>query len=562
MSYEIPIAFFIWRRPELTEKVFARISEIKPNTLIIIADGYQDDDLENKAKCLATRQVVSQIDWPCNVHRQYADQHIGLQNRVETGLDYVFSIVDRAIILEDDCLPEQTFFDYLEFMLNFYENDERIACISGDKPPCIDFDDSSYAFTIYPMIWGWATWKRVWLTHDRHMNKWPSIRNSNFILDKIGSQRAAEFWQSWFDKQYLRENNSWAIGFTFTCLINNMLSIIPKNNLIKNIGFGVDSTHTFDSNDPRANAFTSPMSLPLVHPSSIATAKIDSQIEQTVFSGDTMAHYKSLLKQLQENSNVVMDENYYLSLAEQEINKNSVNWNKYHNCLAASKLLPQNKIGLIIGCNYGEECKDFIDFGARYIVGIDPIHDIGKNYIDHRVTYHTAYAERLPLADESVDFIYSFSTFQHIDGLGAAYREAYRVLRPGGIIRTIASPLWNSRTGPHWGSDFAELNWLHLRVKESELIEFLESSKNPIFKKYTTDQIKYFLDPRHFNRRFARDYIISASICEGWEILENEILMEDRGNIDNEIIEHLNKIGYSQIEIFGVTHSFLAKKSM
>ena len=123
--------------------MFQRISSVRPTTLIIVADGPRDGDEESGRRCSAARKVVESVDWPCEVHRDYASKHLGLRTRLEAGFDFAFSIVERAIFIEDDCLPEPTFFRYVEELLDFYENDHRIACISGYKPPGVLVDGAS-----------------------------------------------------------------------------------------------------------------------------------------------------------------------------------------------------------------------------------------------------------------------------------------------------------------------------------------------------------------------------------------------------------------------------------
>lgn len=287
---ETPVVFFIWRRPELTRRVFARIAATRPKCLIIVADGAIDGDADTERRCAAARDVVERIDWACEVHRDYASQHLGLRTRLETGLDFAFSIANSAIIIEDDCLPEQTFFHYAQDLLRFYEDDEQIGCISGYKPPDISIQGSSYAFTRYPLIWGWATWRRVWMAHDRAMHSWPQAKQNNLMLSIMRSANAADFWTAWFDQQYSERPNLYAVRFMYSCFASNLYSIVPSVNLISNLGYGIDATHTVELDSPHANAPTGTMTWPLIHPAVRDRVPVDRQIERTIFSHDPNAY--------------------------------------------------------------------------------------------------------------------------------------------------------------------------------------------------------------------------------------------------------------------------------
>lgn len=299
---ETPIAFLIWQRPSLTAKVFARIREVQPKQLIIIADGPKEDSPESAIRCKKTREVVENIDWPCEVFRDYSPTNMGPQDRIESGLDFIFNHVERAIILEDDCLPDLSFFPYVEELLERYADDERVGCIGGDKPAQVHVDSNySYDFTNYTMIWGWATWRRVWQKHDRSMKLWPAAQATGFLDRLFQSETAARFWSNWFNRQYHRDMLAWDIGLTFSCWLNGMRSIIPANNLIANIGFGVDATHTLSNDDPRSNQITQRMLFPLRHPTSINNSKeTDKSIEKNVFSGDGFA-FRNLYRGIEFN---------------------------------------------------------------------------------------------------------------------------------------------------------------------------------------------------------------------------------------------------------------------
>lgn len=261
-----PVALFIYKRPKLTIEVLTQISKVKPSTLLIIADGPRNKEEINK--CNAARKIIEQVDWSCKILTNYSDVNLGCRKRVSSGLDWIFERHESAIILEDDCVPHVTFFKFCEILLERYRNDERIMMIGGSNPQFrhrLTFD--SYYFSKYALIWGWATWRRAWHHYDVDMKQWPKLRNSSFLLDIHKSKIEAEHWKKRLEKAYAG-HNTWDHQWSLACWLNNGFSILPNINLITNIGFGRDATHTQLTNDmSRLSVSTAPITFPLKHPS-------------------------------------------------------------------------------------------------------------------------------------------------------------------------------------------------------------------------------------------------------------------------------------------------------
>ena len=187
------VAFFIYRRPELTARVFAEIRKARPERLLIVADGPKND--EERPKCAATRAVVENVDWPCEVLKNYADVNLGCRKCVSSGLGWVFAHVEEAIILEDDCLPHPSFFRYCAELLDRYRNDERVMHISGDYfMKRLHPTPFSYYFSRCPYIWGWATWRRAWRHYDVEMRLWPQFRDSGLMANLWQSKDQQRHW--------------------------------------------------------------------------------------------------------------------------------------------------------------------------------------------------------------------------------------------------------------------------------------------------------------------------------------------------------------------------------
>jgi hypothetical protein len=185
-----PVAFIIFNCPETTDRVFEQIAKAKPSKLLVIADGPRENSPGEAERCAAVRSIIDNVDWDCEVLTNYSDVNLGCKRRIASGLDWVFDTVEEAIILEDDCLPDPTFFRFCDELLEKYRDDERITMISGDN---FQFDrkktDSSYYFSRDPHIWRWASWRHVWKNYDVDMQLWPEIRDGGW-LNYLETQKA------------------------------------------------------------------------------------------------------------------------------------------------------------------------------------------------------------------------------------------------------------------------------------------------------------------------------------------------------------------------------------
>jgi hypothetical protein len=268
MPLSTPVAFFIFNRPETTARVFEEIRRAEPKQLLIVADGPRADRPGEDQKCAAARRITERIEWPCEVVRNFSDVNLGCRNRLSSGLDWVFSTVEEAIILEDDCLPDPSFFLFCLVLLTHYRGDEGIMMISGDD---LQFGrrhtSYSYYYSRYAYIWGWASWRRAWRHYDVHMNRWPKMRESGWLDNVLDDARSVRYWTSIFDRVWRGEIDTWDFQWTFACWMQKGLSVMPHVNLVSNIGFasGLEATHTVTSG-PYARMSRHGLSLPLRHP--------------------------------------------------------------------------------------------------------------------------------------------------------------------------------------------------------------------------------------------------------------------------------------------------------
>jgi hypothetical protein len=262
-----PVAFIIFNRPDTTERVFAEIAKAKPPKLLVVGDGPRANRAGESDKVALTRAIIDRVDWDCEVLTNFSDVNLGCKMRVSSGLDWVFEQVEEAIILEDDCLPDPTFFRYCQELLEHYRHDQRVGMITGDNFQLGNRrNDDSYYFSKYVHIWGWASWRDRWdVSYDVTMAQWPRIRDEGWIADMVGNTRETNLWKRIYERVHRGEIDTWDYQWVFANWLEGRLSVTPSVNLISNIGFGPDATHTVVSGD-LANMPVEEMSFPLIHP--------------------------------------------------------------------------------------------------------------------------------------------------------------------------------------------------------------------------------------------------------------------------------------------------------
>jgi len=261
---DTPVVLFIFRRPETTAKVFREIRKARPKKLYIVSDGARFEKLGESELVSRTREVVANIDWPCEVSRIYATTNLGLRERILSGLDEVLAKEEQAIVLEDDCLPSESFFSFCSEMLNKHATNENVALVSGFNFAPTKNTDEDYFFTYSTYIWGWATWARTWkeFRAARQVEAW-SENEIHSIKDTFASKiQKVEFLGMMAIAHTL---NTWDISLAVWVRQNRKLTVVPSVNLIENIGFGADATHTkfeaFDVQVPASNFLA-----PIRHP--------------------------------------------------------------------------------------------------------------------------------------------------------------------------------------------------------------------------------------------------------------------------------------------------------
>lgn len=263
-----PIAFIIFNRPRHTRESFAAIRAQRPPKLLIIADGPRPGHPTDAQRCEETREIVAHIDWPCEILRNYSDINLGCKKRVSSGLDWVFDQVERAIILEDDCIPHDDFFPFCDELLNRYENDPRVWVITGNNfQHGKKRGDASYYFSKFNHCWGWATWRRAWKHYQVDIPFWPKWKLTPDWRKKVPNSLEQKIWSDLLDRVQKGEIDTWDYQWTACVWYHGGLTATPNVNLVTNIGFGPDATHTVKQGDEEGMPIH-PLG-PLTHPKKI-----------------------------------------------------------------------------------------------------------------------------------------------------------------------------------------------------------------------------------------------------------------------------------------------------
>ena len=283
-----PITLITFNRPETTKRVFDVIREQKPSKLFLVSDGPRDGVVLDVERVEQTRVILNQVDWPCEVHRLYFETNQGCGKSLPMSLDWVFQSVDSSIILEDDCLPGVDFFRFCSELLIKYKSENKIFSIGGhrnDGPDEIDGD--SYFYSKYPAIWGWATWKNRWEVFDLEMKQWPMLSESNWLRNVLGQHKFELYWKRLFDKM-ATDHHVWDYALFYSCWLNKKINIRSKVNLIENIGFGSDATHTKTEQERSFTRRIGEMPFSIIHPIElIVEDQTEHRIEWVNYSGMT-----------------------------------------------------------------------------------------------------------------------------------------------------------------------------------------------------------------------------------------------------------------------------------
>lgn len=268
--FSTPVLFIIFNRPETTQLVFEAIRKVRPPRLYVAADGPRPGVATDKLKCAQARKIVDRIDWPCELKTLLRENNLNCGKAPSSAMSWFFEHETEGIILEDDCLPSESFFWFCQELLERYRYDNRVMHIGGNNflDNWKSNNDYSYYFSRNGFIWGWATWRRAWNLFDYDIKLYEKVKSSgyfdNFFLNRIEKLYRLRK----FDKTIARRGNVdwWDYQWEFCRYINSGLSIVPEKNLVRNLGFGADATHTTNGSSRSATMEAFELPFPLKHP--------------------------------------------------------------------------------------------------------------------------------------------------------------------------------------------------------------------------------------------------------------------------------------------------------
>jgi len=248
------VLFIVFNRPDTTQQVFEQIKNAQPARLYIAADGPRSHKNGEDELCEQVRNIAQQVDWPCKVKTLFRDNNLGCKEAVSSGIDWFFEHEEEGIILEDDCLPANSFFSFCDEMLEKYRHDTRVRHICGcNLQQGNKRGDASYYFSNLTLVWGWAGWRRVWNDYDKTLAKYDEQVIRPQLSKIFADPLIVDSWEAIFKELKAGHINTWDYQLTFLNFFNNGLSVIPNKNLVSNIGYGSNSTHTANSANQFAN---------------------------------------------------------------------------------------------------------------------------------------------------------------------------------------------------------------------------------------------------------------------------------------------------------------------
>jgi len=260
-----PILFLTFNRPNTTAQVFEAIRAVRPARLYVAADGPRPDRPGEAERCADVRRIATSVDWPCEVRSLFREQNLGCRRAVSGAITWFFEHELEGIILEDDTLPDPSFFRYCNLLLERYRDVPEVMAICGGAyfPPRLA-PHESYCFSHLFDPWGWATWRRAWQSYDYDLSTLDTVAASGQF--RRFDQSFTDFWITIFKNTKEEQYDSWAYRWIFTILRDSGLVAMPNRNLVSNLGFGEGATHTVDRQSNLASLATKELTFPLQHP--------------------------------------------------------------------------------------------------------------------------------------------------------------------------------------------------------------------------------------------------------------------------------------------------------
>lgn len=276
-----PVLFLVFNRLDTTAKVFEAIRNAKPKRLYVASDGPRESRDHEEQKVQEVRKyILEQIDWNCEVKTLFREKNLGCKKAVSEAVTWFFQNEEMGIILEDDCLPSPGFFGYCENLLKHYKDDMRVWHISGANVCSEDLtSDYTYHFSVYPGVWGWASWANRWQHYDSDLKH---VLDDSFIKKVLSNKKTIKYWTSIFHKMKAKQIDTWDFQWVFTVWLKNGFAITPNINQISNIGFGVGATHTTDPESALSKLKARNIDI-IIHPKEMLVSRENDDLLSTKF---------------------------------------------------------------------------------------------------------------------------------------------------------------------------------------------------------------------------------------------------------------------------------------
>jgi hypothetical protein len=262
-----PVLILGFNRPHLMTVLIERLREVRPTRVYVAIDGSRANRPDERWSVQQCRELVASIDWTTNVRTRFGDRNLGCGLAVSSAIEWFLTSEERGIVLEDDVLPDPSFFPFCSDLLDTYVHDERVLTINGHNlaPPRVQGrPDLPYRFSTYTEMWGWALWRRSWENYRLDITGWQTALTPRQLWERCGrSTPGALFWAAMFDMVASGEIDTWDIQFVYSAMLNNQVMAVPNVNLTENIGFGPDATHYFQR--PLVYQLPETMSFPIEH---------------------------------------------------------------------------------------------------------------------------------------------------------------------------------------------------------------------------------------------------------------------------------------------------------
>lgn len=291
MTTTSPVVAVVYNRPQRAAELLEVLRAARPHTLFLVADAPRPDEGADAARCRATRAAVSHVDWPCEVVVDFADEHLGCARRMVSGLDRVFTQVDCAIVLEDDVRPTPSFFTYCDAMLDRYADDERVMHVDGANrvgewlPEVRD-----YHFTRHGNVWGWATWARAWARYDITLGRQRTPAARAAIAHHALDAPHRDLLEWMLDSDLAVRADAWDYQWTLARYAADGLTVTPARNLVTNVGFGADATHTRDRDDLAAATLAGALEPPYAGPDDVGA---DDELDRALLRFERLRSFRT-----------------------------------------------------------------------------------------------------------------------------------------------------------------------------------------------------------------------------------------------------------------------------